>query len=230
MKVYIGYDEREHEAAQVCAKTLREVTFGEIEPEFLCLSRLYASGLLTRPRDTRTLREYDLVSNMHYSTRFNISRFLTPILCQGGFALFLDCDMVFLTDPRQMLQEITSAHAVSVVKHEHAPTREVKMLEQAQRAYPRKNWSSVMLFNCDHPANRRLSLWDVNHRTRDELHEFYWLADDEIGALEPGWNWLVNEQPRPQPLNIAHFTNGGPFNTDWPGAEHDDLWLAAAER
>ena len=74
--------------------------------------------------------------------------------------------MVFERDPREMLREVPSRLPLSVVKHEHEPTRSVKMMEQAQNAYPRKNWSSVMLFNCDHPANRRLSLWDVNHRTR----------------------------------------------------------------
>ena len=230
MKVYIGYDEREHRAAAVCMKSLLDATRGEIDPEFLSLGALQSRGLLTRLNDKRTLREYDLTSNAHYSTRFNIARFLVPILCQGGMSLFVDCDMVFERDPREMLREAPSRLPLSVVKHEHEPTRSVKMMEQAQNAYPRKNWSSVMLFNCDHPANRRLSLWDVNHRTRDELHEFYWLADDEIGELWRGWNWLVNEQPRPQPLNIAHFTNGGPFNEGWPGAEHDDLWLKAAGR
>ena len=228
MKVYIGYDEREHKAAAVCMKTLLDVTRGEIDPEFLSLGVLRSRGLLTRTVDQRTLREYDLVSNAHYSTRFNIARFLVPILCQGGMALFVDCDMVFERDPREMLREAPSRLPLSVVKHEHEPTRSVKMMEQAQNAYPRKNWSSVMLFNCDHPANRRLSLWDVNHRTRQELHSLYWLHDDEIGSLDPAWNWLVNEQPKPDNLGIAHFTNGGPFNDGWPGAEHDDLWLKHA--
>ena len=228
MKVYIGYDEREHKAAAVCLKSLLDVTRGEIDPEFLTLSGLRSRGLLTRPVDQRTRQEYDITSNAHYSTRFNISRFLVPILCQGGMALFVDCDTVFERDPREMLREVPSRLPLSVVKHEHEPTRSVKMMEQAQNAYPRKNWSSVMLFNCDHPANRRLSLWDVNHRTRQELHSLYWLHDDEIGSLDPAWNWLVNEQPKPDNLGIAHFTNGGPFNEGWPGAEHDDLWLKHA--
>ena len=228
MKVYIGYDEREHRAAAVCMKSLLDATRGEIDPEFLSLGALQSRGLLTRLNDKRTLREYDLTSNAHYSTRFNIARFLVPILCQGGMSLFVDCDMVFERDPREMLREAPSRLPLSVVKHEHEPTRSVKMMEQAQNAYPRKNWSSVMLFNCDHPANRRLSLWDVNHRTRQELHSLYWLHDDEIGSLSPSWNWLVNEQPKPDNLGIAHFTNGGPFNDGWPGAEHDDLWLKHA--
>lgn len=234
MRVFIGYDEREHEAAMVCAHTLREVTQqnGCIEPEFLEIGALRQRGLLTRVRDERGDQDYDLVSNRTYSTRFNISRFLVPILSQTGPALFLDCDMLFMRDPREMMPDIGGLFpAASVVKHDHLPSRSVKMLGQAQNAYHRKNWSSVILFNCEHPANRRLSLWDVNNRHRDELHSFYWLSDDEIGELDPAWNWLVNEQPRPDNLGIAHFTNGGPFNApDWPGAPNDDLWLAAAAR
>lgn len=234
MKVYIGFDSREHRAAMVAAKTLRDVTEsrGVIEPEFLELAALRDRGLLTRLRDERTMREYDLVSNAHYSTRFNVSRFLVPILCQTGPALFVDCDVVFLRDPREMLQEVSGSFfpPVSVVRHDHQPTRTVKMMEQAQNAYTRKNWSSVMLFNCNHAANRRLSLWDVNNRCREDLHSFYWLGNTEIGFLEPAWNWLVNEQPKPHNLGIAHFTNGGPFNDGWPGAPNDELWLEAEAR
>lgn len=237
MRVFIGYDPREHEAGMVCAATLREVTKGQIEPEFLEVNALRQRGLLTRIRDERGPQDYDLVSNHSYSTRFNISRFLVPILCQSGPALFLDCDMVFLRDPREMLRGMLSSdvplgeHAAYVVKHEHRPTRTVKMLAQAQNAYPRKNWTSVMLFDCGHAANRRLTLWDVNNRHRDELHSLYWLNDGEIGELDPAWNWLVNEQPKPDNLGIAHFTNGGPFNEpNWPGAPHDELWIEAARR
>jgi hypothetical protein len=227
MRVYIGYDEREARAAEVCAKTLLKVTGGELEPEFLCAPKLADQGLLWRVSDHRGGQDYDLVSNAPKSTRFAISRFLTPILCQQGYALFVDCDTIFQRDPREMLTEITAHHAVSVVKHNHVPTEQWKMVNQAQTAYPRKNWSSVMLFNCDHAANRRLSLRDVNERPGRDLHAFYWLADSEIGGLAPMWNWLVNVQPRPHVQGITHFTLGGPFTEGWHGAEHDDLWLEA---
>jgi len=228
MKVYIGYDEREHEAARVAAKTLREVSGGELEPEFLCAPKLADQGLLWRVADHRGGQDYDLVSNAPKSTRFAISRFLAPLLCQDGFALFVDCDMVFLEDPRNMLREISAEHAVNVVKHDHRPTERWKMVNQAQTSYPRKNWSSVMLFNCAHAANRRLSLRDVNERPGRDLHALYWLHDAEIGALDERWNWLVNVQDKPERVGIAHFTLGGPFTTGWGGAKHDDLWLAAA--
>ncbi len=99
-----------------------------------------------------------------------------------------------------------------------------KMGGVVQTAYPRKNWSSVMLFNCDHPANRRLSLDDVNNRPGRDLHAFYWLHDSEIGELPPAWNWLVNVQPAPESVKIMHMTLGGPWMPNWEPAPHDEIW------
>lgn len=236
MKVYIGYDFREHGAATVAAKSLREVTNGEIEPTFLRAGRLREQGLLTRPVDLRGGQGYDIVSNAPASTDFAVARFLTPLLAQEGYALFVDCDVVFREDPRHMLQEIEGQHAVSVVKHSAGGAAVgTKMDNQVQTAYPRKNWSSVMLFNCDHAAHRRLSLRDINERPGRDLHAFYWLHDLEIGGLHPRWNWLVGVQPEaiymlPDDFRdgIAHFTLGGPWLPDWKPAKHDDLWLRAA--
>lgn len=228
MKVYIGYDEGEKEAARVAAKTLHNATVGELTPEFLVSEKLADQGLLTRISDHRGGQSYDLVSNSPKSTSFAISRFLTPILCQGGYALFTDCDVVFLDDPRHMLAAVSSKYAVSVVKHAHYPAEQWKMVNQKQTSYPRKNWSSVMLFNCDHPANRRLSLRDINERPGRDLHRLYWLNDSEIGELDPKWNWLVNVQPEPEKVGIAHFTLGGPWLQGWHPAPYDDLWTTEA--
>jgi lipopolysaccharide biosynthesis glycosyltransferase len=231
VKIYIGYDEREHEAAVVAEKSLHRVSKGQLKPEFIRAGRLAAQGLLTRISDHRGGQDYDLISNAKKSTRFAVSRFLTPMLCQQGFALFVDCDVVFREDPREMLTEIKSEHAVSVVKHDYRSSHTWKMVDQVNTPYARKNWSSVMLFNCDHKANRRLSLRDVNERPGLDLHQFYWLGDDEIGALDPRWNWLVNEQDDPsfQPDGggIAHFTLGGPWIKDWKPAKHDEIWMEA---
>lgn len=235
MRVIIGYDENEAEAARVAAKTLREVTNGEVKPDFLHSTKLRAQGLLTRLEDTRnglqgnSPRRYDLASNAPCATEFANSRFLTPLIVPGGLALFVDCDVVFLRDPREMLAEVGGLRAaVAVVKHDYHPKGRAKMDGALQTQYSRKNWSSVMLFNCDHPANRRLSLWDVNNRPGRDLHQFYWLHPNEITGLSPCWNWLVGEQPRPARCGIAHFTLGGPFTPGWQGAEHDEVWTEAA--
>lgn len=229
MRAFIGYDPSEESAFTVAAKTLLQTSGIEAEP--LVEQKLRVQGMLWRPVDRRG-RMHDLVSNADQATEFAISRFLVPFLCQTGWALFMDCDMVVLRDVRSMIEQsgatLGGHKAVYVVQHNHQPREALKMGGQAQLAYPRKNWSSVMLFDCDHPANRRLSLHDVNTRPGRDLHAFYWLHDSEIGELPAEWNWLVGVQPKPERPAIAHFTLGGPFTPGWKGAEHDELWLEAA--
>lgn len=221
----MGYDEREAEAYRVAVRSLAKFTKTEVTP--IDSARLASSGLFRRPLDRRG-RMYDLYSNAPCSTEFAISRFLTPMLAQTGWALFVDCDVVFRGSPLAM--PLDDSKAVMVVKHRPLPAEGTKMDDQAQQAYGRKNWSSVVLFNCDHPANRRLTLQDVNERPGRDLHAFYWLHDDEIGELPAEWNWLVNVTPKPGDPKICHFTNGGPWLPDWRGAPYDELWLEAAGR
>lgn len=223
MRIYIGYDEAEAEAYRVAVNTLAMCT--KIVPEPLDADRLRASGLLRRTVDKRG-QMYDLPSNAPCLTEFAVSRFLVPILCQSGWALFTDCDVVFLDNPAELMRVADPDFAVLVVKHDHFG-HGTKMGGMEQTHYSRKNWSSVMLFNCDHPANRRLSLRDVNERPGRDLHAFYWLHDSEIGCIPGAWNWLVNVQDKPEHPKIAHFTLGGPWIDGWKAAEHDELWLGA---
>lgn len=229
MRVFVGYDAREAEAYRVAVASLRRRASGPVSIVPLEIERLRAQGLLTRPVDARG-GMYDLVSQAPQSTAFAVSRFLVPLLAQTGPALFVDCDMLFLGDVAELFALAHPRYAVQVVQHDHRPTRDWKMDGAVQTAYPRKNWSSVMLFNCDHAANRRLSLWDVNNRPGRDLHAFYWLSDAEIGALPPQWNWLVNEQTQPADVKLAHYTNGGPWFENWAPRFHDNLWLEEARR
>jgi hypothetical protein len=228
VRAYIGFDPREAEAYRVAARTLRDTSGIEAEP--LVEERLRATGLLWRPVDRRG-RMHDLVSGADQSTEFAISRFLVPMLCQSGWALFADCDVVFMRNVRGMLELGIGdePRAVYVVKHNHLPREQWKMDGQAQLAYSRKNWSSVIVWNCNHPAHRRLNLHTVNTMPGRWLHGFGWLHDSEIGELAPEWNWLVGVQPKPERPAIAHFTLGGPFTPGWKGAEHDDIWTEAAK-
>lgn len=226
-KVYIGYDSRESAAYEVAESSLRKRASVPVDVTPLCADRLAAGGLLRRPQDRRGVI-YDIPSNAPCSTDFAISRFLVPHLAQTGWALFVDCDVVFLADVAELFALADPTKAVMVVKHAPLKASGTKMDGQAQIAYSRKNWSSVVLWNVEHPANRRLSLQDVNERPGRDLHALYWLNDSEIGELPGEWNWLVNVQPKPDCPKIAHFTEGGPFTPGWRGAEHDDLWLREA--
>lgn len=224
MIVYMGYDKREHGAYIKASDTLYDTS--GIEAELLDTDRLAAVGLLRRAVDKRGGKFYDLPSNASASTEFAVSRFLVPIICQGGWALFTDCDVLFHRDVTDILAHADKSCAVMCVQHEHVQDG-VKMDDQPQVSYARKNWSSVMLFNCDHPANRRLSLTDVNERPGRDLHAFYWLHDDEIGELPAEWNWLVNVAPKPAEPAISHYTLGGPWLPGWRAQPNDDAWLAA---
>jgi len=224
-KLYLGYDHREQAAYDAAVRSLAKVS--SLTPTPLNLDRLADSGLLRRAMDRRG-QMYDLPSNAPCATEFAISRFLTPLLAQTGWALFCDSDVIFLANPLELLAIADPSKAVMVVKHQNGHHAGTKMDGQAQVLYPRKNWSSVLLFQCDHPANRRLSLQDINERPGRDLHALYWLNDCEIGELPAEWNVLVNVQPMPENPKLLHFTLGGPWLPNWEGAEHDELWNHAA--
>ena len=132
MKVFIGYDAREKEAYDVCDFSIRSRSLAHTFP--VRLGDLRDSGLYSRPADEMA------------STEFSISRFLVPHLAQEGFAVFCDCDFLFLTDIERVMLEIDPSKAVSVVKHDYKPREHTKMDGCKQYDYPRKNWSSFMVF------------------------------------------------------------------------------------
>jgi hypothetical protein len=121
--------------------------------------------------------------------------------------------------------------AVAVVKHEFTPTSKVKMDGKRQEAYPRKLWSSLIVWNIDHPANTNLSLNDVNHRDGRWLHTFSWLKDNQINSLSERWNWVPDISPtldkeyELRDIGALHFTQGGPWFENCRGVKHGDLWL-----
>lgn len=158
---------------------------------------------------------------------FTLSRFLVPSLCNfEGWALFLDGDMVVDIDIAELWAWRTALYdkAVGVVKHAYTPKHPRKYLgtpmENANVDYPRKNWSSVMLWNCSHPSNRVLDQAYVNETPSKDLHRLTWLKDAEIGELSAGWNYLVGEHA-PSNAHLYHYTLGVPgikHYTDWSGS------------
>jgi hypothetical protein len=97
---------------------------------------------------------------------------------------------------------------------------------QIQLHYPRKNWSSLMLFNVQHAAHSRLTPEMLNSVPGRDLHRFCWLADREIGAIPQTWNWLEGTSARTEaPPKAVHFTRGGPWMDNWRMVDYADLWL-----
>lgn len=233
LKIYLGWDSREVAAYEVAVKSLRRHSSAPLDITPLQLPKLELAGLMRRPRRPGFLpgSVWDVLSNAPMSTEFANSRFLTPLLAQSGWALFADSDIVALADVAELFALADPDKAIMCVHHEidwpkgHA----LKMDGQVQTDYKRKNWSSVVLYNCDHPKNLGLTLDMINGRPGRDLHAFCWLDDDDIGTLPGEWNWLVNVQARPQSPKLAHFTLGGPWLPDWKRQPHDDIWLGASQ-
>jgi hypothetical protein len=228
VKVYLGHDPRqtEVEAFAVAARSARRYGCDVIP---LYEDRLRASGMLWRPMDQRG-GMFDLNSNAPQSTAFAISRFFVPLLAHSGWCLFADADVVFMEDPHELLERADDSKALHCVKHEHFNLGGTKMDGQVQTAYRRKLWSSVVLWNCDHVANRRLNLTTLNQWPGRDLHAFAWLADSEIGDLPAEANWLVGMQAMPARPIVAHFTNGTPNMAGHEQDAHADIWLRESQR
>jgi lipopolysaccharide biosynthesis glycosyltransferase len=217
LKVFIGYDSRETIAWQVCQHSLLRHAKTEIEIYPIKQQTLRELGLYTRPRDATA------------STEFSLTRFLTPYLAaHDGWTVFVDCDFLFTTDITKVVEGLDRLKAVHVVQHDYTPANRVKMDAQTQTTYPRKNWSSFMLFNNAHPAVKALTPAVANLASPAFLHRLQWISDESlIGALPRTWNFLVGEYPKPAELPHAiHFTNGGPWFEDWKQVDYADLWCA----
>lgn len=215
LTIFIGWDSREDIAWHVCRHSLLRHASIPLEIVPLKQAELRQSGLYTRAPD-------------HAATEFSLTRFLAPYLAgHDGWTLFADCDFLFTADIAHVLGQAQPGKAVHVVKHDYTPARTSKMDGQPQAAYPRKNWSSFMLFDNSHPACRALTPEVVNTRTPQHLHRFEWVDDEAIGELPPPWNFLEGEYPAPAEVPCGiHFTNGGPWFPECTDVEYADLWLA----
>lgn len=213
--IWIGWDPREAAAFAVSVHSARRRLTIPIPVRGLVLRELREAGLYTR-RTGRLHRPgcptqlYDIISDAPMSTEFAISRFLVPHLAKSGWALFLDGDVLVRHKLTELFDMADPTKAVQVVKHDFDPTYDRKMDEQLQQRYPRKAWSSVMLFNVEHPANRNLTVELINNAPGRDLHAFCWLKDSEIGELPVAWNWLVGHSNPDVEPKIVHFTDGAP--------------------
>jgi hypothetical protein len=232
-RIFIGYDPRERVAFDVAAATMRAGLSPGIRVEALMLSELRERGLYTRPTEVRDGRLWDVISGAPMSTEFAISRFLVPHLAKagGGLAMFADCDVMVRKgyDLAALFAQLDPAFAIHVVKHEHRPSAAEKMDGQLQTTYARKNWSSVMVFNLDHPATATLTPEVVNTLPGRDLHRLCWLDDSEIGELPVAFNWLAGHSPADVDPIIVHFTDGIPTMRGYENAPYADEWRAARD-
>ena len=214
MQVFVGYDTREDIAYQVCKHSIETKSkLADVRP--LKQQELRDAGWYTRPIDKLA------------STEFTFTRFLIPELTNfNGWALFMDCDMILTTDIKELFDQADPKYAVMCVQHDYTPKEGFKMDGQKQTIYPRKNWSSVMLFNCGHPSNAALTMDLVNDPEINGayLHRFNWLKDEEIGELDHTWNYLVGVYNDIDIPKLIHYTEGGPWFENYRDCEFNELW------
>ena len=219
MKIFIGWDSREEDAYKVCVHTIKKHASKDVEIVPLKREELIKEGLYTR----------DEGGNV--STEFAYTRFLTPYLTDyKGWALFIDCDFLFTRDVAELFSLADPQYAVMCVQHDYTPSAAIKMDGQKQLAYPRKKWSSCVLWNCGHPANAIITPSIVNTETGAFLHRFQWLPDNLIGELPLEWNWLEGEYEKPDEIPaVIHYTNGGAWFKECQDVYYAQEWLDALQ-
>lgn len=209
MDVFIGYDHREPIAFHTCANSI---------------IRYASKPVAIRPLALNTLKGYT-ESHTDGSNAFIYSRFLVPWLMKWtGPALFIDGDMVVREDISKLFDQFDQYKAVQVVKHDYKSKASTKYLGNKNEDYPRKNWSSVILWNCWHYKNRTLFPEYVASQPGSHLHRFGWLDDAFIGDLEPEWNWLPDEYGENQGAKLLHWTLGTPCFPEYKDAPQADVW------
>lgn len=217
VRVFIGYDPVETVAWHVLAHSI------------IARSSLPVAITPVNLRNIEHLfgREWD----PKQSNEFSFSRFLVPYLCgYKGWAIFMDCDMLCVSDIAKLWALRDPDYTLSVVKNDHAvaPGQGVKYLGRPQTGYARKNWSSLMLLN--NAACGKLTPDYVSTAHGLDLHQFKWVdGDDKIGPLPRSWNHLVGVSAPNKDAQLAHYTLGGPWFTECKDCEYSDRWRRELE-
>lgn len=213
--IYIGFDSREKIASDVCEFSIKKNSSINININLLNKKELEKKKLLYRNDDKLS------------STEFTFSRFLIPYLNNyEGWALFCDCDFLWLNDIKKLFEQRDDKYALMCVQHDYVPKSKIKMDGKKQLLYPRKNWSSMVLWNCGHPKNKLVNLDTVNNQTGKFLHRFGWLEDKLIGKIDYSWNWLVGWYKLDKNINpnAIHFTEGGPWFENYKNCDFSEIW------
>ena len=215
--IFIGYDPREAIAFHTCSNSIiRHATQPvQIIPLALNLFKDY--------KETHT----------DGSNQFIYSRFLVPHLMQfNGWAIFIDGDMVVRDDITKLWDLQNPYKDVLVVKHDYKTKMSENYLGSKNEDYPKKNWSSVMLWNCSHWLNKRLTPQFIQEQTGKYLHRFEWLKypEEQVGKLDETWNWLETEYEYNKDAKLVHHTLGTPCFKDYQNTDYSQEWWDCYKR
>jgi lipopolysaccharide biosynthesis glycosyltransferase len=207
--VFVGYDPREAIAYHTCVNSIirNSTSPVAIVPVALNLFEDYA--------ETHT----------DGSNHFIYTRFLVPYLMDyQGWAIFIDGDMIVRGDITELWNTRDYTKDAMVVKHDYKTRMKEKYLGSPNEDYPRKNWSSVILWNCNAMRNRQLTPEFVQKSTGAFLHRFSWIEDDRLGELPKEWNWLPDEYGANPDAKLLHYTLGTPCFDEFKDTPMNEHW------
>tara|TARA_Y100000991_G_scaffold213567_1_gene199527 strand:+ start:520 stop:1245 length:726 start_codon:yes stop_codon:yes gene_type:complete len=224
--IFIGYDFRERAATNVLIDSLYQHSTYPLSITPLVTSQLVKQGYHNREREEKQ------------STDFSFTRFLVPFLMNfEGWAIFMDCDMLCFSDIGELWEQRNEKYSLLCVKHNHKPIEAKKFQGEIQSSYPKKNWSSLMLFNCK--KCKSLTIDYVNKSSGLDLHRFNWLeSNNQIGSIKgDGWNKLLLEDSITKDFHkngkskLVHWTLGGPWFKDQrnKGGNFSTAWFCARD-
>ena len=213
VKIHIGLDEPHQIAYDVCKHSILKFN-----------SR---HNLKIFPINYNLVRNYQRKKDLNESTQFSFARFWVPWEDNfKGVSIFLDSDFIFLESIDNLIDLYDDRYAIMCCKHDYIPTNKIKMDGKKQTNYPRKNWSSLIIFNNNHSSHKHLTPLTCNSCSGEYLHRFKWLKDGEIGSLPLEWNWLVDwysetDSFKPKAL---HYTEGGPWLENYKNCSYNIEW------
>ena len=214
ISVYVGYDRLQDPCYEVSKQSILNYN-DKVNIQPIKLDNLIDSGLYYRETDPLA------------STEFIYSRFLTPYLNNyDGIAVYCDSDFLWQCDINEVLDYYDEKYAVMCVQHDYTPKSDIKMDGVVQTTYPRKNWSSLMVFNCEHENTKNLTVENVNEKSPKYLHRMEWT--DEVGSIPITYNYLEGDYEYIENPKVIHFTNGGPWHETWDG-DYKNKWIKQYE-
>lgn len=209
VKIVIGFDQREAIAFHTFTQSIIQKSSLPLEIIPLAINNL--NGY----KETHADKSNDFI----------YSRFLTPSLCNfNGWAIFADGDMICQSDIKELWDLRDETKAVLVAKHDYKTKFYKKYLGNINEDYPRKNWSSLILWNCAHEKHKILKPEFIANQKGSFLHRFSWLEDNEIGELPLEWNWLAIEYPENSKAKLIHYTLGTPCFKSYSDTDMSDIW------
>jgi hypothetical protein len=209
INIFIGYDEGEKIAYHTLSESIRRNSSVPVSITPLSLNNL--------PQFTREKQS-------NQSTDFAFSRFLVPYLSNyRGWSIFMDCDMMLRSDIAELYNQATFKYSVMCSQHNYKPKQDIKFRGAKNQQFPKKNWSSVMLFN--NSQCTKLTPEYVNTASGLDLHQFKWLEREYmIGQLPLEWNWLVGEYGYNETAKNVHWTLGGPWYKEFKEQDYSNEW------